>query len=335
MTNVWGLGSGTVGRRFTGLAATMIAALSATPSHADEGGISFWLPGLYGSFAAAPAVPGWSFATLYYHTSVSAGGDESFPRAGRVDLGLEGRGNIVAFGPTHTFAEPVWGGQLSLALLGVAGRNHASVDATLTGPRGNTISGSLSETQPGFGDLLPQATLKWNQGVNNYMTYLTGNVPIGAYDPARLANMGLGHGAVDWGAGYTYLNPATGREFSAVLGFTYNLENPDTNYQNGIDAHLDLGAAQFLNKQVYVGVVGYVFNQLTNDSGEGATLGGFKSRVAGIGPQLGYNFSVSDKVDGFLNVKGYWEFAAKNRPEGWNVWVSLAFSPAAPKQSAD
>ena len=40
---------------------------------ADEGGVSFWLPGNFGSLAAAPGVPGWAWATIYYHTSVSAG----------------------------------------------------------------------------------------------------------------------------------------------------------------------------------------------------------------------------------------------------------------------
>lgn len=37
------------------------------------------------------------------------------------------------------------------------------------------------------------------------MVYVTGNIPIGDYDPNRLANLGLGHSAVDIGGGYTYL----------------------------------------------------------------------------------------------------------------------------------
>jgi hypothetical protein len=28
-----------------------------------------------------------------------------------------------------------------------------------------------------------------------YMTYITGDVPVGAYDSTRLANVGIGHGA--------------------------------------------------------------------------------------------------------------------------------------------
>jgi hypothetical protein len=45
----------------------------------------------------------------------------------------------------------------------------------------------------------------------------------------------------------------TGTEFSATLGFTGNFENPQTNYTNGIDSHLDLAASQFLNQQLFVG----------------------------------------------------------------------------------
>src|SRR5262245_9546871 len=318
----------------TFFAAGAVAAALTTPAAADEGGLSFWLPGLYGSYAATPTTPGWSFATVYIHTSVDAGADKAFPRGGRgrVSLGLQGGGDLAAFGPTYTFEDQVLGGQLSLGLLGVGGRSEGSVDVTLTGPQGNTVSGSRTEDFTGFGDLFPQASLKWNNGVHNYMTYLTGNIPIGAYDPDRLANIGLGHGAIDWGGGYTYFNSETGREASAVLGLTYNFENPDTDYQNGIDFHIDWGASQFLNEHLFVGAAGYYFQQLTGDSGDGATLGDFKSRVAGIGPQMGYIFPVGDKMQGALSAKAYWEFAAKSRPEGWNLWLGFALSPAAPKK---
>jgi hypothetical protein len=66
-----------------------------------------------------------------------------------------------------------------------------------------------------LGELYPQATLKWNAAANNFMTYLTGDVPIGACDPTRLSNLGIGYAAIDCGGGYTYFNPRTGHEFSA------------------------------------------------------------------------------------------------------------------------
>jgi hypothetical protein len=48
------------------------------------------------------------------------------------------------------------------------------------------------------------------------MVYATGDIPVGDYDASRLSNIGIGHGAVDGGGGYTYFNPQTGQELSAV-----------------------------------------------------------------------------------------------------------------------
>jgi hypothetical protein len=316
-----------------GLAAGAIAVLvSAAPrtATADEGGISFWLPGLFGSMAATPAVPGWAFSTIYYHTSVDAGAGQNFPRGGRVDVGIKGQGDLAIFGPTYTFATPIFGAQAAISVFGMAGRNQTSATASLTGPLGNTIAGNRTETLTSFGDVIPQITLKWNQGVNNFLAYATGDIPIGDYDSNRLANLGLGHGAIDAGGGYTYFNPHSGNEFSAVAGFTYNFKNTDTQYRNGIDFHIDWGASHFLTKQFQIGLVGYYFQQITGDSGSGAILGDFKSRVAGIGPQVGFLFPVGD-MQGYVNLKGYKEFAAENRPEGWNLWLTFNISQKAPE----
>jgi hypothetical protein len=38
-------------------------------------------------------------------------------------------------------------------------------------------------------------------------------------------------------------------------------------------------------------------------------------------------------LEGNVNVKAYKEFAAANRPEGWNVWLTYALSPAEPTSS--
>ena len=91
--------------------------------------------------------------------------------------------------------------------------------------------------------------------------------------------------------------------------------------------------SRFLTPQIHVGVVGYLFQQVTGDSGSGATLGDFRSRIAGIGPQIGFIFPVGG-VQGYLSLKGYGEFAAENRPEGWNVWLTFVLSPAPPSPSA-
>jgi hypothetical protein len=312
--------------RFPGFTLAL-SVLLPTVASADENGISFWLPGQYGSFAATPLEPGWAWTTVFYHTSVDAGGNQQFARGGQIDLGLDGDADLLLFGPSYSFETPTLGGaQLTLSIIGLAGRNEAGVDAVLSGPNGGNVSGSRTEAVSGFGDLYPTAALRWNLGVNNVMTYVTGDIPVGAYDPDRLANLGIGHAAIDAGGGYTYFDPSTGTEASAVLGLTYNFENPNTDYQSGIDLHLDWGMAQFLNEKFFVGAVGYYYQQLTGDTGSGAILGDFRSRVAAIGPQFGYLFPIGDEMKVALNVKAYWEFAADNRPEGWNVWAGFALS---------
>jgi hypothetical protein len=310
------------------LAGVLVGAV-VQPALADEGGVSFWLPGLYGSLAAVPTDPGWALPIVYYHTSLEADGGKNFKIGGRITAGIEASGDLVFLSPTYTFEPPVLGGQLSLSLAGAFGNMDASADAILTGPRGNVLSANPSDSLFSGSDLYPQASLRWNHGSHNYMTYVMGGIPVGDYEAGRLANTGIGHWSIDGGGGYTYLNPKNGRELSAVVGFTYNFENPDTDYQNGIDFHLDWGASQFLSEHWHVGLVGYVYQQLTGDSGAGATLGDFKSRVVGIGPQVGYFFALWDRK-WYVNVKGYYEFAASNRPDGWNVWLSLLIplSPA-------
>jgi hypothetical protein len=173
------------------------------------------------------------------------------------------------------------------------------------------------------------ATLRWNAGVNNFMLYMTGDIPVGLYDSNNLANFGIGHGAIDGGAGYTYFNPQTGHELSVTTGFTGNFTNPATNYTNGIDWHLDWGASQFLTKQFQIGAVGYVYKQLIADSGQLPILGPNLSQVVGVGPQLGYLFPIAG-MQGYVNAKAYFEFDAERRASGWNTWLTFSISPAAP-----
>ena len=43
---------------------------------------------------------------------------------------------------------------------------------------------------------------------------------------------------------------------------------------------------------------------------------------------------MGDKLQGYLNLKGYKEFAAQNRPEGWNAWLTFAISAASEPPAA-
>jgi hypothetical protein len=294
------------------------------------------------SRGCSTAAAGWAASSIYYQTTVSAGSDVALARElqiGRIpanltaslNASLNATGDLGLFVPTYVFATPVPGGQAAASLMTVYGTTDASLSGTLTGaltlPSGVTVpfgprSESISNSAWGFGDLMPQFSLRWNAGVNNYMTYVTGDIPVGVYSSSSLANIGIGRGAIDAGGGYTYFNPMTGHEFSAVLGSTYNFQNQSSQYQNGVDLYLDWGASQFLTQQVQTGVVGYVYKEVGCDSGTGDRVGCFQSQVLGIGPQLGYIVPVGG-MQGYLNFKSYEEFDASDRPKGWNAWVTF------------
>jgi hypothetical protein len=83
----------------------MVAALLSLPAQtarADEGGVSFWIPGFFGSLAATPQTPGWSVTSIYYHDTVSAGGNVALAREFEirnvpVNLRASFTGNVMNF----------------------------------------------------------------------------------------------------------------------------------------------------------------------------------------------------------------------------------------------
>jgi hypothetical protein len=324
-------------RKLAAVGSLCAAALLTYPpaALADAGGVSFWLPGLFGSLAAVPTVPGWAYETIYLHLQANAGSAQNFVTSGGarggVVVGLSAHGDALAQGFTYTSPLSVLGGQAAFTVFAAPGNVGVGIGAALTGPRGNTISGAATDNRTTQSDVFYQGTLKWNQGVHNEMVYITGNIPSGTYDSNRLANLNLGFVGFDAGGGYTYFDTKTGHEFSAVAGFTYNLTNPFLQYQNGIDFHLDWAASQFVSKNVQIGVAGYFFQQVTGDSGPGARLGDFRGRTIGIGPQVGFIIPISKDYQGYLNLRGYRDLDVENRAQTWTAFVTFAISPAPPE----
>jgi hypothetical protein len=147
------------------LASGILLALPASVK-ADEGGVSFWTPGFFGSLAASPLTPGFSFANIYYHTSVSAGGNVAFARqvtagnltanfTGNLNANLNADVDLYVAIPGYTFAQPFLGGQASVVMLIPYGRNRASVDATLNGNLGRAVRVSR------FRAAAPTRSMEW------------------------------------------------------------------------------------------------------------------------------------------------------------------------------
>jgi len=334
-------------RLATAFIAFAAIAFSTNLSKADEGGVGFWFPGLFGSLAAVPQVPGWALGIVNLYNPVSAGGNVAAARqvtinnlpvnvSVNLNATLKAQADLVLVDPTYVFATPVLGGQLAVSMAGAYGRAIASISGTLTesvGPITVTKQGAIEDGRDGFTDLYPEVALRWNSGVNNWMVYGMGDIPVGTYDSTRLANFSIGHGAMDGGFGYTYFDQKAGHELSVVTGFTYNLVNPSTGYQNGIDWHLDWAASQFLTKTLQIGVVGYAYDQITPDRGCAVILCPNESQTFGAGPQLGIIIP-STSTQTYLNFKAYWDFETQNRASGMSAWVTLSFSPSPPSSSS-
>src|SRR5262249_59178257 len=106
-----------------------------------------------------------------------------------VSASLNARADLALAMPTYTFATPVFGGQLTLGAIGLYGRADTSLAGTVSGTLATPLGtlpfsrfDTISDSVIGFGGILPIATLRWNAGVHNYMTYITGDIPVGAYD---------------------------------------------------------------------------------------------------------------------------------------------------------
>ena len=140
--------------------------------------------------------------------------------------------------------------------------------------------------------------------------------PVGAYNPNRLSNIGIGHGAIDAGGGYTYFNPANRpRNFLACGGFTYNFKNPETQYQKRRRSCTSTGVHRsFCRRRSWLASWAMSTRSSTDDSGQATVVGGFRSRVLRHrAPNRVYCFR-SATCRAIWALRAYGEFARENRP---------------------
>jgi hypothetical protein len=291
--------------------------LTNTSSYADENGSGFWLPGQYASGSALPPSPGFALTTLYYNYKGT-----SNTTSNGVNTKISVTAQDILLQPSYAFETKILGATSSIGV-GIGG------GSAFTGVNyfyGSQQVYSGNQTTKGTLDLYPVANLYWTDSDRSHvMAYITGNVPTGNYSKNNLANIGLGHAAIDGGGGYTYTNRQSLIEASAVLGVTNNFKNTATNYKSGIDSHLDFAMSKGITRELSAGIAGYVYYQLTADGGSGNTVGPNKGRVLGLGPEVGYLFTLGGNgiPMTYLNVRGYKESWVENRTGGYAMFAVL------------
>ena len=214
---------------------------------ADESGVSFWLPGNYGSLAAVPLPPGWSLSTTNYYTSVSAAKSVDFQIGGGVVAGLNAHVDLEYSTVAYAFPTPVLGGEAVLSMSSIVANANTFGFRNLDGTGRRNDFGQPRAVGHRIWRPLSRRAATLEPGREQLYDLFDRRYSGRPLQLQNLANIGIGHGVIDGGGGYTYFNPQTGHELSAVIGVTYNFMNPSTNYQNGIDGHLDWAASQFLS----------------------------------------------------------------------------------------
>jgi hypothetical protein len=217
----------------------------------------------------------------------------------------------------------VLGGNLALTAIAPIGWKDVSAGASLAVPGGAIVSGRVQGDDTNLGDPVVGAMVGWHRGNWHWNIATQVNIPIGYWKQGNLSNIGFNRWAFDTSAAVTHLDLTTGLELSAAGGFTFNLENPDTNYKTGTEFHFEFGAVQNLSKQFAIGLNGYFYQQVQGDSGAGARLGSFKGRVLALSPVVNWNFQIG-KIPVSSSLKYFRDLDVKNRLKGDGGILSFA-----------
>ena len=174
-----------------------------------------------------------------------------------------------------------------------------------------------------MGDPLISALLGGERGNLHWQFGGLVNVPIGKYEPNRIANITFHRWAADFSYSTTWLDLKTGMEVSGTAGITLNGTNAVTDYHTGNEFHLEGAIAKHFGEGPYVGAIGYYYNQFTPDTGGGAVRGGFEGRVAALGVALGGTFKLGTTPVS-ASIKYVHEFDARNRLRGGATFFTVA-----------
>ena len=317
-------------RRLNGLLlASGAAATLAWPGSAlaSEGGASFYLLGSGGPGAAeTPPLTGIFFDNTLYAYDGSARAERQFVVGGNLVAGLDA--TIIA-----DFATVLWvpstdfmGGTLAVGTALPVGNVDVNVQAVITGPGGGQVAISREDSAFVVGDPVGILELGWNLGGNVHAaTTASVNVPIGNYREGELANLSFNRWIVDWSTALTWRDAQAGWDVSGKAGVTFNGTNSFTDYNTGTEFHIEASVERIFSPQFSAGVQAYHFQQVTGDSGAGATLGPFEGRVSGVGVTAAYNFTIGH-TPVTARARLFQEFDEKNRLGGGTAgFLSLTF----------
>jgi hypothetical protein len=300
--------------------------------HAEEGAGGQYIPGAYASLLnITPNKPGFAVGDGFYFYTGGAGGGKTLPFGGLLAANLNANVYFDAISLVYTFRPTILGAHYTVAL--AIPYVWADVEATVSrNPRLfarfiGTRTKTLRDSANGLSDMgITPVALNWTFGDLQINPQFVVYAPTGDYTKGLLANVGKNHWMFDTVLGLSYLSHKTGTEFTVFGGFAVSTENNATGYLNGDVFHLEATLQQYLplSKQTLVGVGAnaFYYQQVTGDSGHGATLGDFEGTDIGVGPVVTVIHTTS-KYNFSSQVKWLPDLQVNNRLRGNAVWVSV------------
>jgi hypothetical protein len=283
---------------------------------ADEGAISTRAPGVQGPMGGFLPPPGFYGQESLY---IYQGKANAAPFQGKAQLDVKLQMVVNLLQATYVAKPTILGGNIGFS--GTVPVGYARLKGDLSaGPL--NLSNSRSDFD--IGDFALTPLIGWHLGEFHLTASVTGTIPSGSYQESNVVNVSLNRFAVDPTLGVTWLDTGSLIELSTVVGYTVNFENSATHYDSGNSLHVDLAAIKHFQSGFALGAVAYGEFQLTNDTGSGATLGGFRGRAIGVGPVASYDVAIGDvKFNG--SIRYYREVDTKNRFEGDTGFVGVTF----------
>jgi hypothetical protein len=179
--------------------------------------------------------------------------------------------------------------------------------------------GGLSQRKSGLGDIVFGPGLGYHDGNLHYVFALDVNAPTGSYSKTNLANTSRNYWNLEPLIAVSYVQP---EGVNADIKFHYdiNARNKDTQYKSGQEFHFDFDAGYGFGNGWVAGVGGYVYQQVSADTLNGATVANAKGEAMGFGPSIKY-----DNGKGFfITAKWQKDFSVKNRAEGTAIKVKFS-----------
>ncbi|MBX9907366.1 MAG: transporter [Beijerinckiaceae bacterium] len=304
------------------VAAAGLAAASTTVSAAESAAGAYIL-GIRGPAAGVTPPTGLFFSSQFYSYGGRISGRIPF-EGGSILGSARVRANVAM--PTFLLVTPVelLGGRLGVSLTAPYG------DVAVRGTIGPL---RLADSVTTFADPSVSAFLGWRRDDFHWQLGLTGFLPIGDYRRGELANVAKHRGAVDLFGTLSWIEPTIGIDVSNTLGVTLNRENRATRYRSGTELHWEWSVAKTFANGFSFGPAGYVYQQLSDDTGAGAALGAFKGRVWAVGAGLGYSFKLG-ALPVTARLRYFHEVESRRRLKGDSVFLSVGFPLWVPQPAA-